>query len=71
MKVYILFHGWRNNCNGYPVAAFKSKKAVRDYVVKKFPDMKGTQRLEPNEMYWQSEDYWLRCEDERINLIEN
>jgi hypothetical protein len=70
MKIYILFHGWRNNTTGYPDAAFKSKKSVRDYVKKKYPEYKGIARVEPNEMYWQSQYEWLKCEDEPVKLYE-
>jgi hypothetical protein len=70
MKIYILFQGWRNNCANHPIAAFRSKKSVRDYVRKNYPDYQGVQRMEPNQMYWQSEYEWLRCEDETIKVIE-
>lgn len=70
MRVYILFHGYRNNTNGYPVAAFRAKKALRDFVRKHHPDYKGVARVEPNEMYWQSEYEWMKAEDQTIEVIE-
>ena len=70
MKVYILFHGYRNNCNGYPVAAFKSKKSVREFVPKKYPEFQGKHRIEPSEMYWESGSEWLKCEDYQVQVIE-
>ena len=69
MRVYILFHGYRNNTNGYPVAAFRTKKALRDFV-KKQPPFKAVARIEPNEMYWQSEYEWMKAEDQTIKVIE-
>ena len=69
MKVYILFQGWRNNSNGSPIAAFRTKKSVRDYVKKNYPYYEGVCRVDPNEMYWQEEFYWLKCEDETIKVI--
>ena len=70
MRVYILFHGYRNNTNGYPVAAFRTKKALRDFVRKHHPDYKGVARIDPNEMYWQSEYEWMKAEDQTIKVIE-
>jgi hypothetical protein len=70
MKIYILFHGWRNNTNGYPIVAFRTKKALRGYVKRHHPDYKGVARIEPNEMYWQSEYEWLKCEDHQVKLIQ-
>jgi hypothetical protein len=69
MKIYILFQGYRNNSNGLPVAAFRTKKSVRDYVKDNYPDYKGVARVDPNKMYWQEEFYWLKCEDETIKVI--
>lgn len=69
MRVYILSHGWRNNSVGYPVGAFKTKRSVREYVRSKFPQMKGTHRLNPNEMYWQSEGEWMKCDDQTIKVF--
>ncbi len=69
MKVYILFQGWRNSSNGYPIAAFRTKKQLRKWVKDNYPDYKGIGRVDPNEMYWQEEFYWLKCEDETIKVI--
>ena len=70
MKVYILFQGYRNNSNGLPIAAFRTKKQLRKWVKDNYPDYKGIARVNPNEMYWQEEFYWLKCEDETIKVIE-
>jgi hypothetical protein len=70
MKVYILFHGYRNNSRGYAVAAFRTKKRLRAYIAKQFPEFKPTGRFEPNEMYWQDDHAWLKSEDEAIKVIE-
>ena len=69
MKIYILFQGWRNNSNGCPIAAFRTKKLLRSWVSKNFPHYDGKSRIDPNEMYWESEFGWLRCEDETIKVI--
>jgi len=69
MKVYILFQGNRNNSNGLPIAAFRTKKLVRDYVKKNYPDYEAIGRVDPNEMYWQEEFNWLKCEYETIKVI--
>jgi len=70
MRVYILFHGHRNNSRGYTVAAFRSKKRLRAYVAKEFPEFKPTGRFEANEMYWQCEYEWMKAEDQTIKVIE-
>ena len=70
MRVYILFHGHRNNSRGYTVAAFRSKKRLRAYVAKEFPEFKPTGRFEANEMYWQDDHAWLKSEDGAIKVIE-
>jgi hypothetical protein len=70
MKVYILFQGWRNNSNGHQIAAFRTKKQLRKWVKDNYPDYKGVGRVDPNEMYWQEEFFWLKCEDETIKVIE-
>jgi hypothetical protein len=69
MKIYILFQGYRNNSNGLPIAAFRTKKQLRKWVKDNYPDYKGVGRVDPNEMYWQEEFYWLKCEDETIKVI--
>lgn len=70
MKIYILFQGWRNNSNGCPIAAFRTKKQLRKWVKDKYPDYKVIGRVDPNEMYWQEEFYWLKAENETIKVIE-
>lgn len=61
-KIYILLHGYKNESCGYPIAAFLKKKDLISFVKKEHPEMKAKNRIEPSEMYWQSEDDWMRCD---------
>lgn len=71
MKLYILMSGQIGDCQGYPHAAFKSKKDVRKYIKKHHPYIRGINRMEPNELYWEDElGSWFRCDDE-IHLIKD
>lgn len=70
MKIHILMTGLRGDCQGYPEAAFKTKKALREFMRKEFPEARGTNRMEPNELYWEDEHGgWARC-DTQIELVE-
>lgn len=71
MKIYILFQGYRNNSNGGPIAAFRTKKQLRKWVKENYPTYEAIGRVDPNEMYWQEDFYWLKCEDETIKVIDN
>lgn len=71
MKVYILFRGCRDKYAGRPIAAFRTKKSVRDYVKKNYPYYKKARRTELCQMLWESEYGWLVCnENEPIEVIE-
>ena len=61
-KIYILLHGYKGSTEGYPLAAFKNKKDLLSFVKEKHPEMKAKCRIEPKEMYWQSEDDWMMCD---------
>lgn len=74
-KIFILFGGYTGDDKGDPIAAFKTKKAARDFVRKEFPEARGAERTSPSELYWQWEGGgqngrggWLRAYDEGITL---
>jgi len=69
MKIHILMTGLRGDCQGYPQAAFKTKKDLKRYVKKEYPEARGINRMEPNELYWEDEQgRWFRCDDQ-IELV--
>jgi hypothetical protein len=61
MKIYVLLNG--HGANGLPEAAFKTKKALRDYIKQEYPDAKGTNRMEKDELYWELDGGWFNCEE--------
>lgn len=61
MKIYVLLNG--HGANGLPKAAFKTKKALRDYIKQEYPDAKGTNRMEKDELYWELAGGWFNCEE--------
>lgn len=67
-KIYILMSGLKGDCQGYPEAAFKSKSDLRKYIKTNHPDSKGTNRMYKDELYWECEIGWLRCDDEILFL---
>lgn len=70
MKIHILMTGLRGNYHGYPEAAFKTKKALRNYIKSEFPEARGVNRMEPGELYWEDESgWWAKC-DTQIDLIQ-
>jgi hypothetical protein len=64
MKIYILFSGHISCDKGSPIAAFKTKKALREFVREEYPDARGPNRMEKNEMYWEDECWWIKCDDQ-------
>jgi hypothetical protein len=62
MKIYILLNAFKGDGRGLPEAAFKTKKAMMAYIRKEFPDARGTNRMEKNELYWEDETMWYNAE---------
>jgi hypothetical protein len=62
MEIYILSSAFKSNDRGLPDAAFKTKKALLAYIRKEFPDARGTNRMEKNELYWEDETMWYNAE---------
>jgi hypothetical protein len=67
MKIYILSSGLQGCSNDLPEAAFKTHKAMLKYIKEKYPDAKGTSRVEPNEHYWEDDSMWLWAD--KIELL--
>jgi len=63
IKLFVLMVGIRGDAQGYPLAAFKTKSDLRKFVKYEYPEAKGTNRIEPNELYWEDDIEWLRCDD--------
>ncbi len=68
-KLFVLMAGLTGDAQGYPVAAFKTKSDLRKFVKNEYPDARGTNRMEPNEMYWEDSSGWVKCDD-TIPLIQ-
>ena len=75
IKIFILFEGYTGDDSGYPVAAFRTKKALREFVRTRYPKARGEERQTPSELYWQwnregphDAGGWLRADDEGITL---
>jgi hypothetical protein len=62
-KVFVLMTGIVGDDQGYPIAVFKNKKDLRKFVKSEFPKAKGTNRIEPDEMYWENDLGWFKCDD--------
>ena len=62
MKIYILSSNFKGNDRCLPDAAFKTKKSMMAYIRKEFPDARGTNRMEKNELYWEDETMWYNAE---------
>jgi hypothetical protein len=45
-----------------PEAAFKTKKAMMAFIKQEYPDARGTNRMEKNELYWEEHNIWLTAE---------
>lgn len=63
IKLFVLMAGTVGDAQGYPIAVFKTKKDLRKFVKSEYPEAKGTNRIEPNEMYWEDDTGWLKCDD--------
>lgn len=63
IKLFVLMVGIRGDAQGYPLAAFKTKSDLRKFVKYEYPEARGTNRIEPNELYWEDDVEWLRCDD--------
>jgi len=53
--------------NSIPEAAFKTKKALKEYIKQEYPDAKGTNRMEKDELYWELAGGYFNCEE--VELI--
>jgi hypothetical protein len=62
IKLFVLMVGSIGDSQGYPLAAFKTKSDLRKFVKYEYPEAKGTNRMEPNELYWEDDIEWLRCD---------
>lgn len=63
-KVFVLMGGLVGDAQGYPIAVFKTKKDLRKFVKSEYPEVRGTNRMEPNELYWEDDNLgWLKCDD--------
>lgn len=67
MNIYILSTALRGETKGLPEAAFKTKKAMMEYIRTEYADAKGTNRMEKNELYWEHDTGWINAE--RIPLL--
>jgi hypothetical protein len=66
MNIFILMNG----CGGNSIAeaAFKTKKALKQYIKKEYPDAKGTNRVEKDELYWELDGEYFNVEE--VELIQ-
>lgn len=62
IKLFVLMVGSIGDSQGYPLAAFKTKSDLRKFVKYEYPEAKGTNRIKPNELYWEDDIEWLRCD---------
>ena len=65
MNIFILMNG--HGTGSFPEAAFKTKKALKEYIKKEYPDAKGTNRMEKNELYWELAGGYFSVEE--VELI--
>ena len=56
-----------HGANSISEAAFKTKKALKKYIKQEYPDAKGTNRMEKNELYWELDGGYFSCEE--VELI--
>jgi hypothetical protein len=62
MKIYLLSSGLIGDGSAAPEAAFTTKKAMLAYIKKEYPDARGTNRMEKDELYWEYELGWVMAE---------
>ena len=62
MTIYVLSSAFKGSDRGLPDAAFKTKKALLAYIKREYPDAKGTNRMEKNELYWEDGSMWYNAE---------
>lgn len=70
MKLFVLFDGIAGDDRGIPVAIFKTKKALKQYVRMRYPQAVGRNRESKSELYWEYDGDpgdtgagWLRAEE--------
>ncbi len=56
-----------HGANSIPESAFKTKKALKEYIKKEYPDAKGINRMEKNELYWELAGGYFSVEE--VELI--
>ena len=57
-----------HGASSVPEAAFKTKKALKEYIKKEYPDAKGTNRVEKDELYWELDGEYFNVEE--VELIQ-
>jgi len=62
IKLFVLMIGSIGDSQGYPLAVFKTKSDLRKFVKYEYPEAKGTNRIKPNDLYWEDDIEWLRCD---------
>ena len=60
--IYLLSTGFLSESRALPEAAFKTKKAMMAFIKQEYPDARGTNRMEKNELYWEEHNIWLTAE---------
>lgn len=60
--IYVLSSAFKGSDRGLPDAAFTTKKAMLAYIKREYPEARGSNRMEKNEMYWEDDTMWYNAE---------
>lgn len=68
MNIYVLFVGTIGDGNGIAFNAFKTKKSLNKFVKHQYPNASVKNRVDKSELYWETENGWLRAEEIFLNI---